>query len=116
MCAGLVRDFAQACVSWLLAYFLRYSYNLLFSLYTFLMAGSAVLLGGWLDEYAEVMLADLELVAELYFDFRSDGDPAKLMLSLYHAQQGVEKSFKLVAVAMGLLEESARLLFLGVRG
>jgi hypothetical protein len=44
MCAGLVRDFAQACVSWLSAYFLRYSYNS-FSLYTFLMAGSAVLLG-----------------------------------------------------------------------
>ncbi|NAZ24521.1 MAG: hypothetical protein GU357_01970 [Thermofilum sp.] len=51
------------------------------------------------------MLTDLELAAELYFDFRSDGNPAKLMLSLYHAQQGVEKSFKLMAVAMGLLEE-----------
>jgi hypothetical protein len=69
------------------------------------MAGSAVLLGGWLDEYAEVMLTDLELATELYFDFRSDGNPAKLMLSLYHAQQGVEESFKLMAVAMGLLEE-----------
>ena len=91
-------------MSWLSAYFLQYSYNV-FSLYTFLMAGSAVLLGGWLDEYAEVMLADLELAAELYFDFRSDGDPAKLLLSLYHAQQGVEKSFKLVAVGMGLFEE-----------
>jgi len=51
------------------------------------------------------MLAELELAAELYFDFRSDGDPAELMLSLYHAQQAVEKSFKLLAVAMGLLEE-----------
>ena len=48
MCAGLVRGFAQACVSWLSAYFLQYPYNV-FSLYTFLMAGSAVLLGGWLD-------------------------------------------------------------------
>jgi len=69
------------------------------------MAGSAVLLGGWLDQYAEVMLTDLELATKLYFDFKSEGNPAKLMLSLYHAQQGVEKSFKLMAVAMGLLEE-----------
>ncbi|NAZ24217.1 MAG: hypothetical protein GU357_00440 [Thermofilum sp.] len=69
------------------------------------MAGSAVSLGGWLDQYAEVILTDLELAAELYFDFRSDGDPAKLMQSLYHAQQAVEKSFKLIAVAMGLFEE-----------
>ena len=51
------------------------------------------------------MPADLELATELYFDFRSDGNPAKLMQSLYHAQQAVEKSFKLIAVAMGLLEE-----------
>lgn len=47
MCAGLVRGFAQACVSWLSAYFLQYPYNV-FPLYTFLMAGSAVSLGvGW---------------------------------------------------------------------
>jgi hypothetical protein len=64
--------------------FLQYPYDV-FSLYTFLMAGSAVLFGGWLDQYAEVMLADLELAAELYFDYRSDGNPGKLMLSLYHA-------------------------------
>uniref|UniRef100_A0A7C1CEG3 Uncharacterized protein n=1 Tax=Thermofilum adornatum TaxID=1365176 RepID=A0A7C1CEG3_9CREN len=51
------------------------------------------------------MLADLELATELYFEFRSDGDPAKLLLSLYHAQRAVEKSFKLMAVAMGLFEE-----------
>ena len=92
MCAGLVRDFAQACASWLSAYFMQYPYNV-FPLYTFIMAGSAVLLGGWLDQYAEVMLADLELAADLYFDFRSDGDPAKLMLSLYHAQQGGREVF-----------------------
>lgn len=71
----------------------------------YLVTGSAVSLGGWLDQYAEVMLTDLELATELYFGFRSDGNPAKLMLSLYHAQQGVEKSFKMIAVAMGLVEE-----------
>jgi len=87
MCASLVRGFAQACASWLSAYFMQYPYNV-FPLYTFIMAGSAVLLGGWLDQYAEVMLTDLELATELYFDFRSDGNPAKLMPSLYHAQQG----------------------------
>jgi hypothetical protein len=83
---------------------MRYPY-IVSPLDTISVTGSAVSLGGWLDQYAEVTLTDLELATELYFGFRSDGNPAKLMLSLYHAQQGVEKSFKMIAVAMGLVEE-----------
>jgi hypothetical protein len=56
----------------------------------------------WLDHYAEIVVADLMLAADLYFNYKDR--PAFLMSSLFHAQQAAEKSVKLLFLARGLVK------------
>jgi len=58
--------------------------------------------GRWLDHYAEMVVADLMLAADLYFNYKDR--PVFLMSSLFHAQQAAEKSVKLLFLAGGLVK------------
>ena len=54
-------------------------------------------LNAWFEDYSSMIYADLSLAQELYE--RSCSNKAYLALSLYHAQQAVEKAIKLYLVA-----------------
>jgi HEPN domain-containing protein len=58
--------------------------------------------GRWLDHYAEIVVADLMLAADLYFNYKDR--PAFFMSSLFHAQQAAEKSVKLLFLAGDLVK------------
>jgi HEPN domain-containing protein len=66
------------------------------------VTGPTGLQGRWLDHYAEIVVADLMLAADLYFNYKDQ--PAFLMSSLFHAQQAAEKSVKLLFLARGLVK------------
>jgi HEPN domain-containing protein len=66
------------------------------------VTGPTGLQGRWLDHYAEMVVADLMLAADLYFNYKDR--PVFLMSSLFHAQQAAEKSVKLLFLAGGLVK------------
>jgi len=64
--------------------------------------GPTGLQGRWLDHYAEIVVADFMLAADLYFNYKDR--PVFLMSSLFHVQQAAEKSVKLLFLARGLVK------------